>query len=425
MTRVRAARDRELVSRFWRFWAASSISNLGSAVSTVALPLIAVTTLHASAWSVSLITAATYAAWIVIGLPAGVIVARLPLRRTQVIMDLIRAVAIGSIPAAWWLGRLSLAQLVVVALVISLSTVVFDVGNSTFMPSVVGPEQLTARNGLMSATHSVNEMGGPSLGGVLVQFVGGAPALMVDAVSYLVSAGLLSGLPRVEPRRSHSAGPAGAGGSAGSRVAGPSMITLIREGWHFVMRHPVMRPCALVATSGNFVCGALMALTPIYLLRDVGASPGLVGVLVATEGIGTLLGASINTRIAARWGTARAVLLGEVAGAFLLLLLPVGSGIVGILFFAVGNAGFATGTVIGSINYRTHRQVVSPPELLSRVMATVRFISWGVMPFGALAAGGLATLTSPHTALWGFAVLNLVSPLILWLSPIRSRRDLA
>jgi MFS family permease len=407
---------RELASRFWRFWAASSVSNLGSAVSSVALPLIAVTELHASAWSVSLITAATYAAWIVIGLPAGVIVARLPLRRTQVVLDLVRAVAIGSIPLAWWLGGLTLAQLVVAALVISLSSVLFDVGNATFMPSVVGPDQLNARNGLMSATYSVNEMGGPSLGGLLVQLVGGAPTLMVDALSYLVSAVLLRGLPRAEARRP---------GVAGAAVSAPSMAEQIREGWHFVLRHPVMRPCALVATSGNFVCGALMALTPIYLVRDLAASPGLVGVLVATEGIGTLLGASVNHRLSARWGTARAVLVGELAGAALLLLLPVGSGVVGLLLFAVGNAGFAVGTVIGSINFRTHRQVVSPPELLSRVMATVRFISWGVMPFGALAAGGLATLTSPHTALRVFVVLNLISPAMLWLSPIRGRRDLA
>jgi MFS family permease len=408
-TEPAAAERAQRASRFWRFWAAGTVSGVGSAVTTVALPLIAVTTLDASAWQVSLVTAATYAAWIIIGLPAGVIVARLPLRQTQVAMDLIRAVAIGSIPVAWWFAHLTLAHLVLTALAVSLSTVVFDVGNATFMTSIAGPEELTARNSLISATHSVTDFGGPSLGGVLVQYAGAVPTLCFDAISYLISAVLLKGLPRGDVR---------------SHEVGPSMVALIREGWHFVVRHPVMRPCLLVATSGNFVCGALMALTPIYLVRELGASPGLVGALIATEGLGSLLGATLNPRFAANWGTARAILLAEVGGALFALLIPAGHGVWAFALFAVGNAGFATGTVITSINTRTHRQVASPPELLSRVMATVRFVSWGVIPLGALAAGALATWTSPRTALWVFCAGNLGSPLILWSSAVRHRRDL-
>ena len=399
----------QLAARFWRFWAAGTVSGVGSAVTTVALPLIAVTTLHASAWQVSLITAATYAAWILIGLPAGVIVARLPLRRTQVVTDLIRAAAIGSIPAAWWLGHLTLAHLVVAALAVSLSTVIFDVGNATFITSVVGKDELTSRNSLVSATHSVTDLTGPSLGGVLVQFAGAVPTLCLDAISYLVSAVLLKGLPRGEVRQVE---------------AGPPITVQIREGWHFVVRHPVIRPCMLVATSGNFVCGALMALTPVYLVRQLGASPGLVGVLIATEGVGSLVGATLNPGFVARWGTARAIILAETGAALFALLIPAGSGGWALGLFAVGNAGFATGVVITSINTRTHRQVASPPELLSRVVATVRFISWGVIPLGALAAGALASLTSPRTSLWVFCLFNLVSPLILWTSSVRGRRDL-
>jgi len=407
---VITARPQQLAWRFWRFWAAGTVSGVGSAVSTVALPLIAVTTLHASAWQVSLITAASYAAWILIGLPAGVIVSRLPLRQTQVAMDLIRALAIGSIPVAWWLGHLTLAHLVIAALAVSLSTVVFDVGNATFMTSVVGKDELTSRNSLVSATHSVTDMGGPSLGGVLVQYAGAVPTMCIDAISYLVSALLLKGLPRGEIRQVE---------------AGPPMISQIREGWHFVVRHPVIRPCMLVATSGNFVCGALMALTPVYLVRELGASPALVGALVATEGAGSLIGATLNPRFVVRWGTARAILLAELGAAIFALLIPAGSGGWALGLFGIGNAGFAAGVVITSINTRTHRQLASPPELLSRVRATVRFISWGVIPLGALAAGALASLTSARTALWVFCLFNLVSPVILWTSSVRGRRDLA
>ena len=139
---------------FWRYWSAMTVSSSGTAVTAVALPLVAVSTLHASAFEVSLLTAATYLAWAVIGLPAGVFVQRLPLRATQVAMDVIRAVAIGSVPVAWWLGHLTMAHLVGAALVISLANVVFDVGTATFLPSIVSREELTARNSLVSATHS-------------------------------------------------------------------------------------------------------------------------------------------------------------------------------------------------------------------------------------------------------------------------------
>jgi MFS family permease len=161
-------------SAFWRYWTASTISRVGDAITTVALPLVAVGVLHASSLEVSFLTAAQYAACLAIGLPAGVIVQRLPLRGTQVAMDLLRAAAVVSVPVAAALHMLHPAHLVLVALVIGLATVVFDVGNSTFLPSIVSKEQLTARNSLTSASVSATQLGGPSLGGVLVQFLGGA-----------------------------------------------------------------------------------------------------------------------------------------------------------------------------------------------------------------------------------------------------------
>src|SRR5689334_20215974 len=154
--------------RFWTFWAAGATSATGSAVSAVALPLTALLALHASAFEMGLLAAASYAAWLVLGLPAGVIAERLPLRGLQVTCDLVRATAMASVPLAWWLGVLSMTQLLLVALLSGFATVLFDVANSTFMPRVVPREQLQARNSLMSGTHAVTQLGGPSLGGVAV-----------------------------------------------------------------------------------------------------------------------------------------------------------------------------------------------------------------------------------------------------------------
>lgn len=395
---------------FWRYWSAMAVSNTGTAVTAVALPLVAVSTLHAPAFQVSLITAATYLAWALIGLPAGVLVARLPLRGTQVAMDVIRAVAIGSIPLAWWLGDLTMAHLVIAALVISLANVVFDVGSATFLPSIVGRDELTARNSLVSATHSTTQLGGPSLGGVVVQLLGAVPTLLVDAVSFVVSAALLRKLPRGEQP------------PADER---PPMTALIREGWRFVVRHPVMRPCMLAATTDNFANGALMALIPVFLVRDLLAEPALVGVLIAADGAGALIGAALAPRLIARYGSARATLVTTIGGALCALLMPAGHGVTGMVLFALANLGFGSGVVVFSIATRTHRQVASPPELLSRVMATVRFVSWGAIPFGALAGGAVATAIGTRGALWVACALTLIAPVLLWFSPVRGLRDLA
>lgn len=395
---------------FWRYWAATTISTAGSSVTLVALPLTAVLVLDATPLEVSLVTAAGYAAWIVLGLPAGVITQQFPLRAMQVVMDLSRALAIGSIPLVWWLGHLTVGQLVLVALVISFANVLFDVSNSTFVPAVVDRADLTTRNSLLSGTGAVTQLGGPSLGGVLVQLFGGAPALLVDAVSYVLSAALLRTLPEGIVERTDDA----------SRRTG----AMIREGWQFVTRHPVMRPCMVLATVANFVCSGLLALIPVYLVRELHQGPGVVGVLIAMDGVGSLLGASLTPRLNRSVGSARAVFAASFALVALALLMPDARSLAGVVLFGVGNAGVAAASAVISVNTRTYRQVASPPQLLARVMATVRFASWGVMPFGALAAGLAATSIGSRGALWIFCGLTVLAPLLLLGTPVGRLRDL-
>lgn len=400
----------EATGVFWRWWTAGTTSAVGSAVGAVALPLTALTVLDASAFEMGLIAAASYVAWLVIGLPAGVIVQRLPLRGAQVGADLARAVAVASVPVAWWWGRLTVAQLVVVALVVSFATVLFDVANSTFLPAIVGREQLHARNSLTSATHAVTQLSGPSLGGLAVQALGPVPTVLVDSVSYLVSATLLRSLPA---RRS----------AVPERW--PPVREMIGEGWRYVTRHRIMGPTMWAATAVNFVCGAQLAVYPLYLVRELHAPAALVGVLLAVEGVGSLVGAAATPWITRRWGTARSVLVGcaiATAGAF---VVPLGAGWAAYLAFAAGNVVFAGGVVVLSVTTRTYRQIASPPELLARVMATVRFVSWGAIPVGGLVAGTLAGVVGPRVTLLVFAAATTLAPLALLLSPVRRLRDLA
>ncbi|HET9499145.1 MAG TPA: MFS transporter [Marmoricola sp.] len=393
---------------FWTYWTASATSGLGSAVTSVALPLTAVLVLHAGAVEMGVLAAAAYVAWLVIGLPAGAIARHLPLRGLQVGADVVRALAVVSVPVAWWFDVLSMGQLVGVALVLSFADVLFFVANTTFLPSVVPRDQLQARNSLMSGTHAVTQLGGPSLGGLLVQLLGAAPALLADAVSYLASALLLHRLPEVaiesDPERT-------------------PLREQIREGWRFVTRHPVMNPLTWAATAINFVCGGQLALFAVYLVRDLDAPAGLVGFLLAAEGVGSLVGAALCPRIVRSVGSARACVLGgsvAVAGAF---LIPLGAGWGGYVAFAAGNIVFAGGVVVFSTTTRTYRQVASPPILLSRVMATVRFISWGAIPVGGLLAGVVAAGIGLRETLVAYAALSLLAPLLLLASPVRTMHD--
>ncbi|MET8254937.1 MFS transporter, partial [Micromonospora sp. NPDC005197] len=333
----------------------------------------------------------------------------LPLRGTQVGADLARALAVASIPLAWWWGQLTVTHLVVTALVVSFANVVFDVANSTFLPSIVEREQLQSRNSLTSATHAATLLSGPSLGGLAVQALGAVPTLLVDSASYLVSAALLRTLParRVDAPEQW-----------------PPVGELIREGWRYVAYHPVMGPCMWAATAMNFVCGAQFALHPLYLVRDLHAPAGLVGVLLAVEGVGALVGAALTTWITTRLGSARALVAAgftTVAGAF---LIPGGTGWPAYVAFAAGSIVFSLGTVVLSVTTRTYRQIASPPELLSRVMATVRFVSWGAIPVGGLVAGGLAGPLGARATLFVFAATLICAPLVLLLSPVRRLRDL-
>ncbi|RSM46580.1 MFS transporter [Actinoplanes sp. ATCC 53533] len=397
------------VSVFWRWWTAGTSSDLGSAIGGVALPLTALAVLDATPFEMGMIAAAGYVAWLVIGLPAGVIVQRLPLRGTQVGADLIRALAVGSIPAAWWLGRLTVAQLVVVALIISFAHVVFFVANSTFLPEIVSRDQLQSRNSLTSGTHATTQLAGPSLGGLAVQFLGAVPTLLIDAISYLVSAALLRTLPARRGHQPDRPTPMGA---------------MIREGWAYVTRHPVMGPAMWSATAVNFVNGAHHALLPLYLIRELHAPAAVAGLLLAVDGVGSLIGAALTTRVTNALGTARSLIILGFVGAAGAFVIPAGTGWTAYVAFSAGVLIFAGSVVVLSVTTRTYRQIASPPELLSRVMATVRFVSWGAIPVGGLVAGALAGPLGARATLLIVAAAAILAPLALLLSPVRNRRDL-
>jgi MFS family permease len=385
---------------------------VGTAVTSVALPLVAVFTLNASTFEVGLVSAATFAAWLVIGLPSGVIVSRFPLRASLVTADIARAVVLLSVPVAAALDVLTVAQLVVVAALVGVFTVLFDVAFSSFLPSVVADEDLTARNSLVQGSESVAATLGPAVGGALVQLLGAATSLLADVMSYLVSAACLFALGRP---------PAD---TAVDQDQEAGFLERIRAGVRYVRRDEIVGPLTLAATALNFTGAGVIAIGAVFLARTLDLSPLAIGALLAADGVGGVLGAAVATPLVARVGSARTVLLTMVTAPASALLVPLAHRGPALAFWVLGNLGLAASTVTFSIVARVHRQRSVPPALLPRVMATVRFVSWGVAPIGALVAGGLGELLGVRPALAIVCGTLLLGLLPVLGSPIRTRRDL-
>lgn len=194
MTSVDAAREAGHGERadFGIVWLGQGISSVGTAVTSLALPLVAITTLHASGWQVAMLTTATYAPSAILALPAGVWLDRRSRRPVVLLADLGRGVALATIPIAAALGKLTVTQLLLVALVVGAFSVFFDVAYQSWLPSVVPRDRLLRANGLLGATNAAGRLSGPGLGGALVSIIGGARTLWIDAGSFAIAAAATS-----------------------------------------------------------------------------------------------------------------------------------------------------------------------------------------------------------------------------------------
>ncbi|MDR2256430.1 MAG: MFS transporter [Arthrobacter sp.] len=400
--------------RFRRYWTSRTAGSLAASVTSVSLSLLAVVQLQADASLVGVVAAAQDAAWLLLSLPIGAVLHRLPMRALQIAVDLARAGIALALVAAAVGGLLGLPQLLLSAALLGVAAVIFDLANQSYLPRIVPAEELQRRNSTISATDAVTTMGGGGLAGFLAQAVGAAGALLVSAVGSVVSALALRSLPAGRQAGGQE------GESAGAAGAEPAprepMLAAIATGWRYVMGHRVLRPATLSVTVLNFLCGAQLTLFPLFLVRELRLPVGWVGLLLASDGVGSLIGAVLATRVAARWGTARASVIATcvvVVGAAVIPLGAAYGAAIGAAFFLAGNVLFAGGVVIISIVTRTYRMRTTPEELLPRVISTVRFVSWGGIPIGSLLAGVAASAWGTTVSLWACAAIALGGPALL------------
>ena len=399
--------------RFVRFWCGQSVSQFGDRISELALPLMAVGALHASANQVAWLTAL---AWTpnLLGLFLGAWVDHRPGKRQLMLLaDLFRAAVLLTLPIAYALGTVTLGQLYTVALLTGTAAVVFNTAYSSFFAHLVPPTAYVAANSRLSASRSASFVAGPAIGGVLVQALTAPVAVLADALSFVVSA-LLIGRTRVDE-------------PTNTEAAGPSLLRRAKEGLAFVLDDPVMRAGLLCATTLNFF--TFLSGTGLLVLfadRVLQLSPGAIGLAFGVGATGGLLGAVASPAIARRIGIGRSIVVGAVLFPAPFALVAVATGPTWARLGTLGAAEFlsAFGVMLFDVNLNSLQTSVVPDGLRSRVAGAYSTVNYGVRPLGALIGGELATLAGLRVTLTVAAVGGAMSALWLAASPIPGIRVL-
>ena len=393
---------------FRLLWVGDTISQFGSTIGRTVLPLLAVGALAATPFEMGVLSAAGTAAFLLIGLPAGVWVDRLSRRPVMLVADFTRAALLLSVPLAWWLGVLTLAQLVVVALLVGAATVMFDIAYQSYLPALVGREQLVDGNSKLEASRAVAEVSGPAAAGGVAQAVGAAVGVLATAVGYLASALFLLRIRTVEPPP--------------RQPDRPGLVHEIGEGLRFVFGHRSLRAIVGCTGTANFFGGMAGAVLVLFLVREIGLTEGVVGLVLSSAGIGGVLGALTANRWNARFGQTTVIWLSGLVTWPLGVLVPLGAADWRIVFVLVGEAAVAYGATVYNIAQVSYRQSLCPDHLLGRMNASIRFVVWGAMPLGALAGGVLGGGIGVTATLAVGMACQAASVLWVVLSPLR-RRD--
>ncbi len=390
---------------FRRMWGAMAVSAIGARITRTALPVIAVGALAASATEAAVIGALAWGPGALVGVFAGGWIDRRSKRALLVGADLVRFLLVLTVPLAWWAGALSLVHVAAVAAGVGAANVLFQITDNTYLPELVGREDLVGANSTIEATESVAEIGGPAAAGVLIRVIGAPLAVIVDAVTYLWSAVLLL---TIRPRPQ----------TARHETAPPTMAHDLRAGFGALWRDHVVRRLAIAEAVSLSSLGFFLGLYMVYVLRDLDLSEAAVGAVISCGGVGALAGALLAPRLALRSTRATLVTLSLVAHAAALLI-PAASGsaaLVVIMLIAhqlVGD-GARTAYEVLSVSLRQRRL---PAEVLGRANGAFHAIMTTSLLFGALGSAALAGVLSTRTVLWIGLGAGLFAPLPLLTLP--------
>jgi MFS family permease len=403
---------------FARLWAAQTVSAFGSRITRTALPVIAILLVTADPVQIAILSALEVIPGVLVGLFAGGFIDRNQKRPLLVLSDIARAALVFSIPLAAWLGGLGIVQLYAVAALVGAFSALFQLADNAYLPALIGREHLLEGNSKLQATDSVAEIGGPGLAGVLIQWLTAPVALLVDALSYAVSAVLLG---RIRTREARAVAPA----------QKPSLLDDIRIGARAGFGHPVVGPTFWSFAIGDLANGFFMALYMLYALQTLNVGVATIGIVISLGGISALAGAFVAAAVSRRLGLGRAMIttlaVGKIAGLFVAFaaLTPA----FGVVWLSASQLLGDGATVAFLILANSYRQAVLPLDVMARANGLLQVMTGVLLPAGALIAGVLAAATSVTIAVWTgsviglFAVAPLLRPLIMRLQGMPDRHS--
>lgn len=400
---------------FMRLWSAQAVSAFGARITREGLPLAAVMTLDATPAQLGVLAALSMGPGLVVGLLAGGFVDRRRRRTILIGADLVRFALLMTVPVAAWLQWLTIEQLFVVAGLVGAASVLFDLADNAFLPSLIERDQLMEGNSKLGVTDSVAEIGGPALAGVLFQLLTAPFAIAVNAGTYLASALLLGG---IKAREAAEAPADNENRNWGSDLA---------FGWRAIMAQPLVRPLLLSTMVQSLFFSVFGGLYALWAIRNLGLTPAALGVTIAVGGVGALLGAVLASRATRTLGIGPAIIvcgLVSAASAFLIPLAPVHP-LWGMAFLMgaqlIGDA-FGVASIIPAT---TLQQTVIAQRSLGRAGAIFHVARGGLAVLGALLGGWLATVIGVREALLIACAGGAIGPLIALASPLRSLRTVS
>lgn len=394
---------------FLKLWTGQSISEFGSQVSQLAIPWIAAIGLHASPLEFSVLGMLGFLPFILFALPAGVWVDRLRRRPILIAGDAARAALLLLIPLLWFLDALRMWQLLVLQFVIGIFTVFFDVAYQSYLPALVEREDLIDGNSKLQLTVSVAQVAGPSASGGLIAAITAPYAIVLDALSFVISAVFMLRIKKPEPLPERDAA-----------APKPKMWPEVKEGLHWVVGHPWLRAIAACTGTSNFFGSLTFSIALLYFTRSLHLSAVEVGLVFGVGSVGSILGALAANRMQRTLGVGRTILIPIMISCVALLTYPLAPRSFPLPVLMLGNALFGFGAVTYNITQVSLRQAITPERLQGRMNAAMRWIVWGTIPLGTMAGGAIATVSTLRTALWVGAIGSLFTFLPIALTSVRS-----
>lgn len=385
-------------------WTGQTAAQVGFQVGTLATSAIAITVLHASETQIGVLSGLQTLAFLIVGLPAGAWVDGWRKRHVMIAANLARIAALVSIPTAYAFFSLTIAHLMVVAALLGLSTVFFDVAYQSYVPMIASKRYIGAANGRLEASYQVGRAGGPGLGGWLLGVLAPPLAYLLTASTYVCSTWAIWRIRTPEPRPAHS---------------DASLRSQIVEGLSFVRGQRLLFPLFSCIACAAFAGAGIQVLLPILVLRTLGMSATQLGLLLSAGALGGILGALTRPAWITRLGIGRCIVITNIVGVSALLAQPASVHVPVAAAWVIACSGVVSSyfITIYNVTQMSLRQEICPPDMLGRMNAIFRFAVWGVMPLGSFVAGIIASWVGVEATMYIFTAASIAAGIAMGFTP--------